>query len=290
MKREGHLGVGDWGSERGDSESEVNRGSREESGHWACWEERARARETDHEMPKATWRSITGALNQSHMVIATSNLDNVEHAMLTNPPGSDLQAHTDTNKEVRQFCYWLGKENEAVCLGGSNGDATLHHSGLSKPSGSRRLARWSSPRRPYNTADGCRCPSSPDFRSSEVTPPRGAAWVVQKPIEAAAREPIRHPFGDSAGAGRKRGEGRVRRHRFPARRGRGQCIQARAIERERERGRERKEEERECVVVARGMGWVFIDRAGPLKRRERGAKAASGRAIPEAATVLPQRA
>ncbi|ODH48806.1 hypothetical protein GX48_05131 [Paracoccidioides brasiliensis] len=79
------------------------------------------------------------------MVIATSNLDNVEHAMLTNPPGSDLQAHTDTNKEVRQFYYWLGKENEAVCLGGSNGDATLHHSGLSKPSGSRRLARWSSP-------------------------------------------------------------------------------------------------------------------------------------------------
>ncbi|OJD09372.1 hypothetical protein ACJ73_10370 [Blastomyces percursus] len=61
------------------------------------------------------------------------------------PLWSDLQAYTDTKKQVRQFCYWLGKGNEAVCLGGSKGDATLHHSGLSKHSGSRRLACWSSP-------------------------------------------------------------------------------------------------------------------------------------------------
>ncbi|EDN02395.1 predicted protein [Histoplasma mississippiense (nom. inval.)] len=85
---------------------------------------------------------------------------------------------------------------------------------------------------------------------------------------------------------------RVRRHRFPCREGGGSASRReRASERERKRKRERKERGGESVWSLRGRGTGFYRSSSrPLKRREEGAKAARGDAIPEAATVLPQRA
>ncbi|OJD09634.1 hypothetical protein ACJ73_10175 [Blastomyces percursus] len=67
--------------------------------------------------------------------------------------------------------------------------------------------------------------------------------------EAAAREVVRrHPFGDSAGAGRKGGESRVRRHRLLQGEGAVHSgASARARKRERKRMRERKNEEERVV-------------------------------------------
>ncbi|EDN09151.1 predicted protein [Histoplasma mississippiense (nom. inval.)] len=208
-------------------------------------------------------------------------LRDFESGAVRGPEGRACAGRTPAQMKCGIFAIGPRKEivTMAVSLGGSKGDAThiAQAQQALRPSQHARSAAASSvcarnptDRRGFKTKPtkgtraekrGCGRPGSLDPRVK-----RGSIAKGRRGGSEANQAVSEQRLDDSAGAGSKTGEGRIRRH-HPWQGGNGEGGSARERERqsqsqsEGEREREMKKEgRRECLVVARGARWVFIDR------------------------------